>query len=491
MDSEIGRERAEPTSDDSGTGRTILEKLVAKRSFSQRNARINPRLKPKPVRTSDDSHGHSIFSWHKDLMDALTPTIHKHISFDGSSINSPSFSRKTPSPRGAGKNMITERSSESLFSSRSLAELGWNQATLLDLSDSVRCYLRSKNEVGPDAKKLSDFLEAVVRDEEHKQPSLDFETIQHARLDKLLFEFLQFAEDSKEGGIIPHRLRAEDVSHARCLRQVWRRRFRERFFMMDHHRCAMLIQGGRLKDVEYNASLEYDLSRWQAKTLTGPVSELEGNQQFEPGHWWLNITCAERDGIVGSSLETPTKGRYGITVLPLLTGSEELVGGNMIKYLREGEARDMHISLISQVGRQIRILRGHELKSMFAPEAGLRYDGLYTIRQYGLKQDSKTNAHRLELTLERVEHQTSFDEICKLPKPSQLDDWNLYERLEGKHVRLTQGETSFLEWKLKREQEKIERQAWRRAKTFPASFSGITPFSIAPHRVEDWPETSA
>ncbi len=100
-------------------------------------------------------------------------------------------------------------------------------------------------------------------------------------------------------------------------------------------------------------------------------------QRLTWSSWWLNITCAERDGIVNSSLETPTKGCYGITALPLLTGSEELIRDNTVKYVREGRSFDMHVPLISQVGRKIRILRGYKLKSIFAPSAGLRYDGLY------------------------------------------------------------------------------------------------------------------
>ena len=92
--------------------------------------------------------------------------------------------------------------------------------------------------------------------------------------------------------------------------------------------------------------------------------------------WWLHIACAERDGVVASSLEKPTKGRYGLLALPLLTGYEEPVREGSFKYIRMGSASDMHIPLISQVGRQIRLLRGHTLNSVWAPQAGVRYDGL-------------------------------------------------------------------------------------------------------------------
>ncbi|KAI0866752.1 hypothetical protein F4860DRAFT_1557 [Xylaria cubensis] len=163
-------------------------------------------------------------------------------------------------------------------------------------------------------------------------------------------------------------------------------------------------------------------------------------------------------------------GRYGFPALPLLTGSEEVIRYNTVRYVHEG--RTLHVPLISQVGRKIRIIRGHKLKSVFAPEAGIRYDGLYVVRQYGCKLDSSINKYRLELTLERAADQRPFDEIHKVPKPSQLDDWALYEKLEGDKVRLLQGESNYLEWRLKREEERIDREDWHRIRLFRASFSG-------------------
>lgn len=92
--------------------------------------------------------------------------------------------------------------------------------------------------------------------------------------------------------------------------------------------------------------------------------------------WWLNIGCAHRDGIVGAAFERPTKGRYGIAALPLLTGSEERLPDGKIEYSRLGTQHDMHYGLVSQVGQKMKVLRGFRLKSMYAPVAGLRYDGL-------------------------------------------------------------------------------------------------------------------
>ncbi|KAL7626316.1 hypothetical protein AAE478_003088 [Parahypoxylon ruwenzoriense] len=498
---------------------SVLGRLAARYTHGVRANRQNKtklRKKTNPVRGSDDGQDSSLFSRQRDTMDqvddsaegnypsldtdtsthiekVLSPAI-RQLGFDG--IDGPPFSGRSPSPgaRSIESLTLTEASSSS-----------WDREVLLSLSDSVRESLRRDGTVGPAAEKLSGFLEAALQDEEETedggQPLLDFETIEYARLDKLLAEILRlfgslrvYGPDSTVMTTTTTKAQVDnvaprfriDVSHAKSLSRAWRRRFREQYFMMDQRRSAVMVEGGRLKDVSFDGSLTSDLGRWRTQ-VNDPISELEGDLQFELGHWWLNITCAERDGIVASSLEVPTKGRYVTTTLPLLTGQEENIGENTYKYIREGRSSDMHIALISQVGRQIRVLRGYRLKSILAPQAGVRYDGLFAVRQYGCKLDDQTNLHRLELTLERViadpeqnknKHKNSnkkknksLEEMAQIPRPSQLDDWALYEKLEGDKIKLLQGDSSYLEWKLRRQEEKIDREEWRRARLFRASFS--------------------
>lgn len=162
--------------------------------------------------------------------------------------------------------------------SNDLDEFGWDAKALRGLSDSIRSALRDERVPGADADKLSNFLEVAVKDEEKRYPTLDLETVEFARLDKLLNEILVFSESIQD---MPLRFRV-DVSNAQRLRRAWRRRFRERYFMMDQARCAVLISGGRLKDVSFNSALPYDLGKWQAER-SASLSELEENLQFEPG----------------------------------------------------------------------------------------------------------------------------------------------------------------------------------------------------------------
>jgi hypothetical protein len=163
-------------------------------------------------------------------------------------------------------------------------DIDWDNLALLNLSDSVRASLRYERGLGLDADKLSGFLEAALKDDERRHPTLDFEVIEHAHLDKMLSEVLQFAEVVEVSNLstdLPLRFRV-DVAHCKKLRSIWRHRFREQYFMIDQLRCAILVEGGRLKDVLFNASWTYDLAKWQGYE-TDPVSELEGNLQFEAG----------------------------------------------------------------------------------------------------------------------------------------------------------------------------------------------------------------
>jgi hypothetical protein len=89
------------------------------------------------------------------------------------------------------------------------------------------------------------------------------------------------------------------------------------------------------------------------------------------------MACAFRDGIVGEVDEKATKGPYNVTALPLLSG-EEVEGPtlNMTEYVKTGTSKEMPFSILGNRGGPVRILRGHSLRSKFAPKIGVRYDGL-------------------------------------------------------------------------------------------------------------------
>lgn len=89
------------------------------------------------------------------------------------------------------------------------------------------------------------------------------------------------------------------------------------------------------------------------------------------------MACAERDGMVAAGCqETPTGGPYGIKTVPLLVGKEAAVDETVTKYVRTGRLPPGTFPKLADTGKTVRILRGSDLHSVDAPEAGVRYDGL-------------------------------------------------------------------------------------------------------------------
>jgi hypothetical protein len=95
----------------------------------------------------------------------------------------------------------------------------------------------------------------------------------------------------------------------------------------------------------------------------------------------------------------------------------------------------------------------------------------YLIRQYGTKLDEITDIYRLELTLTRVRDQKAMEALKRFPRPSQLDDWKLYEKLEGEKIKLIEGGTKYFEWMNQREKERLDRENYKRTREFRVSFS--------------------
>ncbi|KAK6851769.1 Peptidyl-prolyl cis-trans isomerase pin4 [Apiospora arundinis] len=450
-----------------------LERFALTNRQSTKGRRERPLIKPRPapLQSTDDAHQRSLFGRQRDIImnQLLSPNI-RHFSFDGTSL--PFANRRSPSPRTS--------SNESL-GSEAEARPKWDRQMLLDLSDRVRSSIKHEKTLEPENTNLKNFLEDAVRDEIYNDPALTFACIEFAHLDKLVQEVIEFARLLKDTtyatalhlGYWVMVAQVDKLQNlASKLHSAWRQRLLEQYLFIDNYRSNDLVMVGRLREVSFNNDLTYELGKWQTKE-SNPISELEGRLQFEAGHWWLNLACAQRDGIVTSSVEKPTSSRYGITTLPLLTGREEVIhenGVQLTKYIRYGRSCDMHIPLISQVGKQIRVLRGYRLRSTYAPYAGIRYEGLYTIRQYGAKLDIVSETYRLELKLQRVLEQRPMDELKRIPKPSQLDDWALYEKLEGNEMKKI-GNAKYMEWNIQREEDRLDRESWRRDQEFRASFS--------------------
>lgn len=71
-------------------------------------------------------------------------------------------------------------------------------------------------------------------------------------------------------------------------------------------------------------------------------------------------------------------------------------------------------------------------------------------------------SYRSEITLERLPNQASIDEYAFLiPTPAQLDDWKLYNKILGRHIRTRFGETHWHAWFIREEMGEMERESAR------------------------------
>lgn len=88
------------------------------------------------------------------------------------------------------------------------------------------------------------------------------------------------------------------------------------------------------------------------------------------------------------------------------------------------------------------------------------------LRSWDLKLDPATDVYTMRLILERKPGQRPMDQVLHIPRPSQLDDWSLYEKFEKERIKQTEGDARLTEWMIRRDKEKIERDHWRRSRAF-------------------------
>ncbi|KAL3427085.1 hypothetical protein PVAG01_00594 [Phlyctema vagabunda] len=342
----------------------------------------------------------------------------------------------------------------------------WDVENLLDMTNTIRVGLKERFLKATDVATLHIILSTLVSDECIPTSAANLDLISHTRLDKLLGAIVN--DDGAASKM--HPLFKDITSSAVLLKNKWQRRFLARYFELDEARLREMKEV-RLHDMSLIAADQIG-QKWYVDKRN-PIDELEGNLSFEPGAWWVNLCSAFRDGIVGNATEDVTRGHYGFTALPMVTGVEEIGLDGTVKLIKKGGLRDMYPNLITHVGREIRVLRGHTLLSKLAPLAGVRYDGLYKIIQYGHRLCTTTETYRLELTLERVHGQRDMDMILCIPLPSELDDWELYNRILAEDIRVRKGDAAMQEWKEREEGEEHERENWRSWHDFKRKHSQV------------------
>ncbi|KAL2164697.1 hypothetical protein VTH06DRAFT_3914 [Thermothelomyces fergusii] len=197
-------------------------------------------------------------------------------------------------------------------------------AALLELSDSVRESLARHGNFGPEADQLSFFLELALVEEVMGTPSLDFETVRVARLDKLVADLTVCGEGPFS--LAPRFV--HDVVTAGKLERKWRARFRADYLMIDEIRLKELSR--RWRAPAEPLSNERSSPRPGSATATAALPPVRPNGEtgFGAGSYWINLVCARLDGVFGADGETISQADENPSshILPLLAGKEISAG---------------------------------------------------------------------------------------------------------------------------------------------------------------------
>lgn len=66
--------------------------------------------------------------------------------------------------------------------------------------------------------------------------------------------------------------------------------------------------------------------------------------------------------------------------------------------------------------------------------------------------------HSITLRLRAIQHQMPINELYLIPNPSQLDDWELYNRVLADGIISHQGAARYYQWRFAEEQEQKARK---------------------------------
>lgn len=110
----------------------------------------------------------------------------------------------------------------------------------------------------------------------------------------------------------------------------------------------------------------------------------------------------------------------------------------------------------------------------------------FIVKQFGHKLlDEPNNIFRCQLVLERVSSQTPFNDVLRFPRPSQLDDWVLYEKLIGDHYRKRQGDIQYIKWKDLEEEQRADKEQFIKSK---ALCEGLRKYTVVERKASYRPQ---
>ncbi|KAF2827837.1 hypothetical protein CC86DRAFT_444974 [Ophiobolus disseminans] len=225
----------------------------------------------------------------------------------------------------------------------------------------------------------------------------------------------------------------------------------ERFGLLSALHPFLFGRGGRLEGIasatEY--SREALLKRWSEtcpEKLRSKVSHRLGDLGFKAGDWWINTFFAHHAGIIGiEAVEGGTTfDKYGAYAVVLKdTGEVDAISEDCFTYrVPQHDKGKFRLTAATPGSRDpIRVLRSHSINSIWGPKAGVRYEGLYGVKGWSIRQaksadmaggEWKAGDIVFEVRFERKDP-VSMEEVSKRPTCTEVDDYSEYKRLRKIH----------------------------------------------------------
>ena len=192
------------------------------------------------------------------------------------------------------------------------------------------------------------------------------------------------------------------------------------------HGVARKVKGAR-KTMVLNPA--YDHEKRDAKVY--------GHNGLQPGTWFPYQIVALFRGAHGTSQAgisgDPERGAYSIVVSGYYDRLDKDLGQSLY-YSGSGSHENtdplrptdktsgtecLHVS--RRTGKPVRVLRSASGQSRFAPSAGLRYDGLYTVVDHRLKKNDKGGVYE-QFKLERQPNQVDLESLVRRPDARERRD---------------------------------------------------------------------
>ncbi|KAF3039359.1 hypothetical protein E8E12_006025 [Didymella heteroderae] len=176
------------------------------------------------------------------------------------------------------------------------------------------------------------------------------------------------------------------------------------------------------------------------------ASHRRGDLGFKAGDWWINSLFAHHAGIIGlESVDGGTtynkNGAYALLLRD--TGEIDARSEETFSYRCPiSDKGKFRLTAATPTSREpIRVLRSHSINSIWGPKAGVRYEGLYSVRGWCVRQakptgtmggDWKERDILYEVTLERKDPVPMEQVTCR-PTNTEIDDYAEYKRLRRKY----------------------------------------------------------